>query len=211
MRVTTRNLRGLSLTAAAMLAVVAGSGQALAQEAEDGNTFVIARQGARAFAGTILGDFETASIHCDHGYVEWQIPVDRRKLPLLMIHSSSTKTWETTFDGRDGFKNIFLRRGFPVYLIDVPRIGRAGWGCKEWTYTPDLGRDQRQVETWRLGLWDPPAPPEFFPNVQFPTDDEAALDQLFRGRYPEFDDPESVELESGAVAHCWMKSGRPSS
>lgn len=161
---------------------------------------VIRDQGAYAFAGTILGDFATESIHCDHGYVEFQIPVKARKLPLLMIHSSSTKTWETTFAGRDGFKNIFLRRGFSVYIVDQPRVGRAGWGCAEWTYTPDIGRDQTQFVSWRLGIWIPPDPPEFYPNVQFPTDDPDALDQLFRGRYPEFGGPENAQLEADAFA-----------
>jgi hypothetical protein len=34
-----------------------------------------------------------------------------------------SKTWETTPDAREGFQTIFLRRGFPVYLVDQPRRG----------------------------------------------------------------------------------------
>jgi hypothetical protein len=160
----------------------------------------IQEQGAYAYGGTIAGDPATNSIHCDHGYVEYQIPHNPRKVPLLMWHSSSTKTWDTTFDGREGFKNIFLRRGFPVYIVEGPRIGRAGWGCAEWTYVPDLGRDQRTIAGFRLGSWTPPNPIQFFPGVQFPTDDEDALDQLLRGRYPEFNDFENAVLESDETA-----------
>jgi hypothetical protein len=117
-----------------------------------------------------------------------------------MWHSSSTKTWDTTFDGREGFSNIFLRRSYPVYIVDGPRIGRAGWGCAEWTYTPQLGRVQTTINSFRLGVWNPPNPPEYFPGVQFPVDDPDALDQLFRGRYPEFNDFENAVLEADETA-----------
>ena len=36
------------------------------------------------------------------------------------------RTWQTTPDGREGFQNVFLRRGFGVYLVDQPRRGDAG-------------------------------------------------------------------------------------
>jgi len=91
---------------------------------------VIAKQGAFAFAGTVLGDPATQSVHCDHGYVEFQIPPDARGLPMVMWHSSSTKTWETTFADEDGFKNIFLRRGFSVYIIDPPPARPGGLGLR---------------------------------------------------------------------------------
>jgi hypothetical protein len=165
-----------------------------------GKTLQIQEQGAYAYGGTILGDPASSSLNCDHGYVEYQIPRNPRKVGLLMWHSSSTKTWDTTFDGRDGFKNIFLRRDFPVYIVDGPRIGRAGWGCAEWTYTPQVGRSQATIASFRLGVWNPPSPPEFFPGVQFPTDDPEALDQLLRGRYPEFNDFEDAVLEAGETA-----------
>jgi hypothetical protein len=161
---------------------------------------VLQDQGAYAFGGTILGDFEESSIHCDHGYVEYQIPVNARDIPLLMYHSSSTKTWETTFGGGEGYKNIFLRRGFAEYIIDPPRLGRAGWSCQAWSYEPDLGRDQGQITSWRLGTWDPPNPPEYWPGVQFPVDDPEAMDEVLRARYPEFNDPEAVQVETTEVA-----------
>ncbi len=68
------------------------------------------------------------TLHGDHAYVFYQIPVNRRKLPLVFLHGTGqfSKTWETTPDGREGFQTIFLRRRFPVYLIDQPRRGNAG-------------------------------------------------------------------------------------
>jgi pimeloyl-ACP methyl ester carboxylesterase len=68
------------------------------------------------------------TLHGDHAYVFYQIPMHRRKLPLVFLHGTGqfSKTWETTPDGREGFQTIFLRRRFPVYLIDQPRRGNAG-------------------------------------------------------------------------------------
>ena len=161
---------------------------------------VIREQGARPFGGKVIGDEATGSLHCDHGYVEWQIPESPRRLPLVMVHASSTKTWDTTFDGRDGFRHIFLRRGFPVYLTDLPRTGRAGQGCAPTSYTPEVGNDQASFTRWRLGLWLPGDPtPDFYPGVQFPSD-RKALNEFFRIQYPEFDEAQNEDTESDALA-----------
>jgi hypothetical protein len=132
--------------------------------------------------------------------VEWQIPEKPRRLPLVMVHASSTKTWDTTFDGREGFRHIFLRRGFPVYLTDLPRTGRAGQGCAPTSYTPQRNHDQVWFTNWRLGLWLPGDPtPDFYPGVQFPQT-ERALNEFFRIQYPEFNAPENEQVETDALA-----------
>jgi hypothetical protein len=83
-------------TAAALVALCAVS----TMDALAAAPLVIKEQGARPFAGTQIGDPAKASISCDHGYVEWQIPQRPRKLPILMVHASSTKTWDTTTAGK---------------------------------------------------------------------------------------------------------------
>ncbi len=161
---------------------------------------VIRAQGARPFGGRVLGDAATGSIHCDHGYVEWQIPQNPRRVPLVMVHASSTKTWDTTFDGRDGFRQIFLRQGFPVYLTDLPRTGRAGQGCAPTSYMPRRDNDQASFTIWRIGLWLPGDPtPDFYPGVQF-SRDPRALNEFFRIQYPEFNAPENEQVETDALA-----------
>lgn len=160
----------------------------------------IREQGARPFGGTVMGDPTKASLHCDHGYVEWQIPEKPRRVPLVMVHASSTKTWDTTFDGREGFRHLFLRRGFPVYLTDLPRTGRAGQGCAPTSYAPQPNHDQVWFTNWRLGLWLPGDPtPDFYPGVQFPQT-ERALNEFFRIQYPEFNAPENEQVETDALA-----------
>jgi hypothetical protein len=165
------------------------------------NALVLKTQGAGPFGGTRIGEPDS-SLRCDHGYVEWQIPVKPRKVPLLMIHASSTRTWETTWHGEEGFRPIFLRRGWSVYQTDLPRTGRAGQGCAPTTYEPDVGFDQRGFTTWRLGIWiqgGGDSVPEFYPGVQFPVDDPAALDEFMRIQYPEFNAPENEQVETDAL------------
>ena len=66
------------------------------------------------------------TLHGDHAYVFYQIPVNAHKLPLVFLHGAGqfSKTWESTPDGREGFQNIFLRRGFGVYLVDRKQPSR---------------------------------------------------------------------------------------
>ncbi|MBQ8091107.1 MAG: alpha/beta hydrolase, partial [Pyramidobacter sp.] len=63
----------------------------------------------------------------DFAYVEYQKPVNARKLPLIFQHggAQSKRTWESGPDGREGFNTLFLRAGYSVYLVDQPRSGEA--------------------------------------------------------------------------------------
>src|SRR5688572_29952982 len=63
-------------------------------------------------------------------YVQYFIPQDQRgTLPLLMWHGGglSGVTYETTPDGREGWMNYFIKKGWPVYNSDAVERGRAGW------------------------------------------------------------------------------------
>ena len=157
---------------------------------------VIERQGAFAVGGTILGDPAEASLHCDHGVVEYQIPPGPRAVNLLMWHSASAVAWQQRWDGGEGFQSIFLRRGYPVYLWDGPRVGRADWGCAETRYVPEPGRDQGNFTAWRFGV----EYPNWFEGIQFPTDNAEAWNQATRARYQEYDTVENAELQSDAAA-----------
>ncbi len=107
-------------------------GVALLSACSGGKVLRIAEQGNFAVGGTVLRDSLGRTYHGDHAYVFYQKPVDARWYPLVFAHGVGqfSKTWETTPDGREGFQNIFLRRGFPVYLVDQPRRGNAGRGTE---------------------------------------------------------------------------------
>ncbi|MBT8308533.1 MAG: alpha/beta fold hydrolase [Maribacter sp.] len=146
-------------------------------------------QGSFAVGGSVietLGTFdaikrgpEGQTFHGDHAYIYYQIPVDARKYPLVMWHGIGqfSKTWETTPDGREGYQNIFLRRGFSTYVMDQPRRGRAGKSTVEATITPTPD-EQFWFNIFRVGVW-----PDYFPGVQFAQDEET-LNQYFRQMTP---------------------------
>lgn len=180
---------------------------------------VIQAQGSFAVGGTVithLGTFDpikdgafnpTAqssagqTLHGDHAYVFYQIPQQARRLPLVFWHGhgQSAKTWETTPDGREGFQNIFLRRRFPVYLIDQPRRGRAARSTKpaNLTATPD---EQLWFGIFRLGAY-----PGFYPGVQFSRDSEA-LNQFYRQMVPNAG-PYDAQVNIDAVSSLFSKIG----
>jgi hypothetical protein len=198
-----RRLRAGLLSAAA--AAVLATGVLTAQNASKDSRppITLQKQGSFAVGGTILGDPDTRSLHCDHGYVDYEIPVNPRKINLVMWHSAAATAWLNRWDGGEGYQSIFLRRGFPVYIWDGPQVGRANWGCTEHTYKPGIGRDQGNFTAWRFGA----KYPDFFEGTQFPKDNKEAWNQASRARYLEFDTLENVQLQSDAAAKLFDKIG----
>ena len=163
----------------------------------------IQKQGSFAVGGKVLGDPATASLHCDHGYVDYEIPVNPRRINLVMWHSAAATAWLNRWDGGEGYQSIFLRRGYPVYIWDGPQVGRANLGCTERTYTPRVGGDQGNFTAWRFGA----QYPNWFEGVQFPTKDAEAWNQASRARYLEFDTIENAQMQSDAAAKLLDKIG----
>ncbi|WP_199902285.1 hypothetical protein [Azospirillum sp. B506] len=126
---------------AAVLLIAVGvmaSAEASAEERAKSAPLVIQAQGSFAVGGTVVtnpGTFDPAmptpagqTLHGDHAYAFYQIPVNSRKYPLVLWHGAGqfSKTWETTPDGREGYQSIFPCRGVGVYVLDQPRRGNAG-------------------------------------------------------------------------------------
>lgn len=180
---------------------------------------IIEEQGSFAVGGTIVtapgtfdpikhGAFSPANqpsegqtLHGDHAYAFYQIPKRHHKLPIIFWHGhgQSAKTWETTPDGREGFQNIFLRRRFPVYLIDQPGRGRAARSTKPANISanPD---EQLWFGIFRIGAW-----PDFYPGVQFSKEPEA-LNQFFRQMVPNAG-PYNAQVNIDAVSALFNKIG----
>jgi hypothetical protein len=124
---------------------------------------IIAEQGSFAVGGTMVtnpGTFdpykptaEGQTFRGDHAYIFYQIPVKARKYPLVMWHGIGqfSKTWETTPDGREGYQNIFLRRNFPVYVMDQPRRGNAGRSRVSSKIDP-VPDEQQWFNVFRVGV-----------------------------------------------------------
>ena len=108
-------MRWTQLTLPVAAIVITGlSHAALAQGAKQPIT--LDSTGAYEVGGKMISNPKNPAetLSCDHGYVEYFIPAKRRSVGLILWHSSSTKVWENRWDGGEGFKSIFLRRGYQV-------------------------------------------------------------------------------------------------
>ena len=182
-----------------------------AQKSTKQKPLLISEQGSFAVGGTVItnaGTFdpykptpEGQTFRGDHAYVFYQIPQKARKFPLVMWHGIGqfSKTWETTPDGREGYQTIFLRRNFPVYLIDQPRRGNAGRSIVPAVINP-IPDEQQWFDVFRVGVW-----PNYFDGVQFARDNET-LNQYFRAMTPNIGAIDS-QLNSDAIAALFHKIG----
>lgn len=186
-------------------------------ETADKQVIVLKEQGGFSVGGrtaTHGGDFDMANCYSpegqtaygDHAYVFYQIPTEARRFPLVFLHGGgmTKRCWSTTPDGRDGFQNIFLRRGYGVYLVDQPRIGEAGGTTEEnGEGTGRIGpsyNNRAKYTLFRLGEW-----PNLYPGVQFPAD-SASIDQFLRQGAPTIG-AENRDLTAEAMAALCDKIG----
>ena len=182
------------------------------QCANKNNSIIIQEQGSFMVGGSIItnpGVFnpynpspEGQTLHGDHAYVFYQIPADARKYPLVMWHGFGqfSRTWETTPDGREGYQNIFLRRRYPVYLIDQPRRGDAGRSTVSAQIDP-IPDEQQWFGTFRIGIW-----PDYFEGVQFARDKQT-LEQYFRSMTPNIGAID-LNVNAEAVSALFDKMGQ---
>lgn len=71
------------------------------------------------------GDYQVGQM-----YVEYMKLVrPRTPYPVLMCHGGGLcgVCWETTPDGRSGWKNLFLEEDYDIYVSDAVERGRASW------------------------------------------------------------------------------------
>jgi pimeloyl-ACP methyl ester carboxylesterase len=112
-------------------------------------------------------------------YVQYFLPRDRKgTVPLLMWHGGGLTgvTYETTPDGREGWLNMFVRKGWDVYVSDAVERGRSGFASPDvWPGEPVFLTYADPFERFRIGAgegsWNPdPAKQKLMRGVQFPID-----------------------------------------
>lgn len=129
--------------------------------------------------------------HVDHANVFYQIPENDNGNPIVYLHGygQSRMGWMTTPDGREGWSDIFLKKGYSAFLVDQPRRGEAGstvsmttdgaldaWSEDSKEYKPG---DQAWYTHFRIGR----VAPERYEGSQFPEGEEAQ-NQFFRQMTP---------------------------
>jgi pimeloyl-ACP methyl ester carboxylesterase len=140
-----------------------------------------------------LGSFGPAGhITINQMYVRYMIPQSDRNLAVVMIHgmTHTGKAWETAPDGRMGWDEYFVRKGYPVYIPDQVGRGRSGFnqavfnnvraGVAPPSVLPPMWRFSDEVSwpDFRFGM-KPGAP---FRDGQFPV---AALAELSKQSIPD--------------------------
>jgi hypothetical protein len=125
-------------------------------------------------------------------YVQYQTPAGEPHTPVVMVHGCclSSKTWETTPDGRMGWNEYFLRKGRPVYLADQVSRARSGFdasilnavklGITPPSQLPNIIMASHET-SWTLFRFGPTYRVAF-PDEQFPI---KAVDELYKQMIPD--------------------------
>ena len=119
-------MKYLGATLAGALTVLA-VGMSDAQAHESKPPLVIAEQG-NFFVGGREVEVPDGTVISGAMYVQYQIPAEQKHpYPMVFFHggaSTGSSFWSTP-DGREGWATLFLRKGYPVYVVDRPTLGRS--------------------------------------------------------------------------------------
>ena len=194
----------------------------------------IAKQGMFSSGGTVTapvaGTYDATTnwldttragntAHVDHANVLYQIPADSNGWPMVYLHGygQSRMGWMTTPDGREGWSEMFLRKGHGVFLIDEPRRGEAG----ATSVSGDISTktlDQRWYTQFRIGRWEN-GESVVNEGSQFPND-AASVDQFFRQMTPDtgmtsdmggdFDNETVAKAVAATIDEVYERTGKNS-
>jgi len=120
-------------------------------------------------------------------YVEIRIPARQtHRYPIIMVHggSMSGTNFTGTPDGREGWAQYFVRRGYAVYVVDQPGRGRSGFLAAATGPMRNSERDNsasRFVSQEKFRLW-----PQAALHTQWPGNGEA-------------DDPATLQLATSQL------------
>jgi pimeloyl-ACP methyl ester carboxylesterase len=136
---------------------------------------------------------QSGEITVNQMYVQYQIPLQGgRHVPVVFVHGCclSSKTWETTPDGRVGWSEYFVRKGRAVYLADQVSRARSGFdptafnqiqaGTAAPAQMPGI-LDATHQFAWSVFRFGPKYG-EAFADEQFPL---AAVEELYKQMIPD--------------------------
>jgi pimeloyl-ACP methyl ester carboxylesterase len=145
-------------------------------------------------------------------YVEYMIPARRsHPYPIVMVHGGSQTgtNFTGTPDGREGWAQYFVRRGYAVYVVDQVARGRAAhWSQVHGPVQPArLGFvEQRFVAPERYAQW-----PQAHLHTQWPgagKPGDPVFDQFYASQFPSIVSfPKQQELNRDALVALLDKIG----
>ncbi len=121
----------LQIASAVVLSSLAGGTAAVADVRLPVPTVAtaVARHGFFYVGGRYVGE-PGNEIMQGQMYVEvWAPKRQSRKYPLVLIHggAQTATNWMGTPDGRKGWADYFVERGYVVYMVEQPMRGRSAW------------------------------------------------------------------------------------
>jgi pimeloyl-ACP methyl ester carboxylesterase len=173
------------VAAVGLIGAIAAFAVPAAQAADE--PLIIARQGY-LFAGGKIDSSIQGSPMVGQMYVEYQIPQKlEHPYPVVMIHGGGQTgtNFTGTPDGREGWAQYFLRRGFAVYVVDQVARGRSAYGSPVYgpVTPPRLAFvEQRFITPERYKLW-----PQAHLHTQWPGTGEPGdpiFDQFYASQMP---------------------------
>jgi len=104
---------------------------AAADSERDAGPVSIAKQGFFYAGGREVAQ-QNQRVLSDQMFVEYQIPARvTSPYPIVMVHGNfqNGTNFLGTPDDREGWAEFFVRRGYPVYVIDQPARGRSAYSA----------------------------------------------------------------------------------
>lgn len=159
--------------------------------AQDSGSLVLAKASYFFIGGRIDSTVE-GSPTVGQMYVEYMIPQRQtHRYPIVMVHGGSQTgtNFTGTPDGREGWMQYFVRRGYAVYVVDQVARGRsAHWSQSQGTVQQaDLNRTERRfVVPEQFKLW-----PQAHLHTQWPgsgNPGDAAFEQFYASQFPSLAD-----------------------
>ena len=154
--------------------------------------------------------------HVDHANTMYQIPAGGSGTPMVFLHGyGQTRTgWQSTPDGREGWSDIFLKKGYSVFLVDQPRRGAAGATEQIVNDPGDVANGKFKVgeQAWYTHFRIGRVAPERYEGSQFPEGDEA-LEEFFCQMTPNtgnYDEPLFGKALTAVLKDVQTMTGRKS-
>jgi pimeloyl-ACP methyl ester carboxylesterase len=137
----------------------------MSTEAPDGKRVALAEQGY-FFVGGEYSKVKDGQIMTGQMHVQYQIPQNRtQRYPVVMWHGGGQTgtNFMGTPDGRTGWGDYFLQRGYAVYIVDQPARARSGY------FTETYGPTRRPTTERQSARFTAPARANEYPQAKLHT------------------------------------------
>jgi pimeloyl-ACP methyl ester carboxylesterase len=145
-------------------------------------------------------------------YVEFMIPEHQtHPYPVVMVHGGNQTgtNFTGTPDGREGWAQYFVRRGYAVYVVDQVARGRSAYWSEVYGHLPASRLafvEQRFVAPEAKPMWPQARLHTQFPGTGKPGD--ANFDQFYASQFPSIPSfAQQQELNRDALAALLDKIG----